>query len=329
MKDIQKVTNNQTPFVQALAQFPKALGKYVDTWPETEKDNTIIRVSGCHDLCPRQFVLDYWEPKGSKTFPFTSSMMAGMGTYLHSYIQEVILGPLGILKGAWKNNITGEVHVGYYPGNGESFYDQYLRTGRIEYSYVENTVEETHYRFVGHQDGIMSKERILAFMELMGNGKADFSTIRKEISAIPKSEEICFELKSSGDRVFEMASAANLPQYYKMQANIYQELSDIPETLFWYINRNTCDSKMFLYPFDDRIWQEACRKADITWRSIRDEVLPESEMKCLSIKDKRAQECPQRHSCWARMNFKEWVQKQKEKQPERKWLDLSNYDKVP
>ncbi len=315
--------------MQALALFPKMLGKYVDLWPETSTDNTIIRVSGCYDLCPRQFVLDYWEPKGSKTFPFTSSLMAGMGTFLHTYIQDVLLGPLGILKGTWKNNVTGELHEGYYPECGDGFYEMYLNNERKQYSYVENTVKDEHYRFVGHQDGIVDKARILAFMELMGNAKADFLTIRKEINAIPKSEECCFELKSSGDRVFELASAANLPPYYRLQACVYQKLSKLPETLFWYINRNTCESKMFLYSFEDMFWNEACRKADAVWRSIRDEELPETGMKCVSIKDKRAQSCPQQQMCWAKINFKQWVQKQKEAQPQRVWLDLSNYDEVP
>ena len=323
---MQKTTDDRTPFVQALAQFPKALGKYVGIWPLTSRENTVIRCSGAHDLCPRQFVLDYWNPKGSNCFPFQNQMMAGMGTHIHYYLQNVILGPLGILKGSWKQvGSGGSVVDGYYPGS-HDFHKQYLETGVLEYEYVENKVWHPYYRFSGHQDGIVDKARIVKFVEMI-NMKVSFDSIRRELNKIRHTEEACLEIKNTNTRNFETVSAANLPDYYRMQANMYQELSGIHETLFWYLDRDTCSSKMFLYPFEEGYYKDACRKADTVWRAIRDETLPESGMKCLTSTDKRAKECPHAQDCWAtRLDFKEWVQKQKENQAGRQWLDMSKYD---
>lgn len=327
LKSVQKSTDDRTPFVQALAQLPKALPKYIGMWPETSRDNTIIRCSGAYDLCPRQFVLDYWNPKGSRTFPFQNQMLAGIGTHLHHYLQNVILGPLGILKGTWKLvGSCGGVVAGYYPGS-HDFHKQYLETGQLEYEYVENKVWEPHYRFSGHQDGVVDKARIVKFVELI-NLKVPFDSIRRELNKVKHTEECCLEIKSTSTRNFENISENSLPDYYKMQANLYQELSGLHETLFWYLDRDTCSSKMFVYGFEQGYYDDACRKANTVWRALRDETLPESGMKCLTSTDARAKICPHAQDCWAtRLDFKEWVQKQKERQPNRAWLDMSNYNK--
>ncbi len=326
LKTMQKKDDDRSPFVQVLAQFPKALSGWVDKWPEAGTDNTVIRCSGAYELCPREFVLDYWKPTGKRVFPFTNQLFAGMGTWVHSYLQNIILGPLGLLKGKWKHireNGNGLVHTGYYPDSA-GFYDKYLKTGEYDWEYVENVVWEPHYRFSGHQDGLIDKHKFVKFVELM-NLDVSFDTIRRELSKVPETEACALEIKNTGNRNFEQVSLQNLPPYYRMQACLYQKLCNVHETLFWYINRDNCESKLFSYQFEQDWWNEATRKANCVWTSIRDETLPENMMKCLTSTDKRAKICPHAKQCWSKIQFKDWLQKQKESQPDRKFLDLSGY----
>jgi len=323
LKSVQKQQEDRSPFVQVLAQFPKSIGKWVGKWPETGTDNTIIRCSGAYDLCPREFVLNYWQPKGKKHFPFTNQMFAGMGTHIHSYLQNFILGPLGLLKGAWEYLPTGQRVEGYYPDT-QGFFQKYLKTGEYDWQYIEPIVWEPHYRFKGHQDGIIDKAKFVKFVELM-NLDVPFEVISKELDKVTETEECALEIKNTNNRNFENIALQELPGYYKMQACMYQKLSGVHETLFWYLNRDNCDSKMFVYGYEENWWNEATRKADCIWTSIRDEVLPESMMKCTNCTDKRAKECPHSKSCWKKMDFKDWVKRQKEAQPDRQFLDLSGY----
>ena len=113
-----------------------------------------------------------------------------------------------------------------------------------------------------------------------------------------------------------------------MQAEIYQKMTGVSKTVFWYINRDTMESKLLLYEFTGRWWKDAVRKATIVWRAIRDETLPISAMACHTPKDKRAKECAFRKPCFDEMDFKEYVKigKERAEKEGRKLLNLSGFE---
>lgn len=292
-----------------LAVMHKAIDKWAKSYEISENAFfEYLRASQMYFLCPREFVLNYWNPINSKIgFDWQSNLVMGIGTSLHSMVQNEIFAPMGILRGNWECPLSRTIKKSCdYPGK--------------PYRYSEVEVRHKRLRIQGHIDAVFEVKKV---NKLLG------------ISLPDNEEEVLGEIKTVGGKVFDRVNCSNdIPPYYKMQACIYQKLYGVSRTIFWYICRDDLRTKMFVYNYEPGWWNEAARKARIIWEAIRDETLPESLMACVTPSDRRASRCSHKMPCWSyflksKELFKEWVARKKEEQPNRKWLDLTNVDFSP
>lgn len=315
---------------------PKAVQQWMDSWPAQDSYTDFLRASQLHNLCPREFVLNYWQPKANKNFDWKSYLMMSMGTHLHDYLQNQVLGPMGVLYGTWVN-VKAEAgaskeeapvvrHEGYYPDPDLALFEM-QRQLPLTWRYEEPGVWSEKYRIRGHLDGLIDTDRLAYFRENEKLFKADPAKMVVRVRSI-MGKKTLFEIKTTGAYVFESLKEPNdIAEYYKTQASIYQTLAGYPDTLFWYINRDTMASKTLVYPLDSGWWNDAKRKARIIWEAIRDETLPDLGMKCHTPKDKRAKECVHCPACFGAGKFADYVKVGKERAEKegRKLLDLSGW----
>lgn len=293
--------------------FLKSVYKWIDAWPQQETHTTYLRASGLYDLCPREFVLNYWQPKPNKQFDWKSQFYMAVGTGVHSYLQNMILGPLGILWGKWRNSSGIEIE-GFHPDPDTALLE-ISKQVPLTWNYIEPEFEDLQYRVLGHGDGVVSLNRISWLRDNFKLVTSDPVAAAKILQGIESTSLALLEIKTTSSRNYAMISEAkDLPPYYQMQAAAYQQMSSFDRTIFWYINRDTMENKVFPYESDGRWWKEATRKAKIIWEAIRDETFPESMMACVLPKDKRAKECSHGGPCWAsigRFNFANYVEEGK------------------
>jgi hypothetical protein len=309
-----------------------AIKSFVKAWPPQQAQTDVIRASGIYDLCPREFVLNYFAPMRSRGFDPKGHLMMGTGSYLHGVVQNVILGPMGILRGRWTRIVEKsggrslEIVEGYHPDPELAIHemsDQLPQT----WHYEEYTLWDETYRIRGHIDGIVSLDRC---NWLEANGKlfeSDPKKAFKELSAIPPGDEAKMEIKTCGSWVFSKMNTPNdINESYRMQSNVYQKMSGMRRVMFWFINRDSMDSKIIPYWYEPAIWQTAANKCQLIWESIRNLKLPDSFKPCKLQTDARAKACPFVGNCFKKWNpgeFESWARTCIAGQPDRKWLDLT------
>ena len=248
-----------------------------------------LRVSQISDLCPRQTTYGKLTPAPPVSGPlnFESEMMMGMGTLAHSYLQDNVLGPMGVLAGEWVCNDCTFSWDGFYGSCPEC---AKRLGGKLSIpKYREFTVTNEVLGLQGHVDGLIEINRLKAV--------ADGLPCPKEV----KDEEYaCLEIKTTNSRAFKIVSGSNeLPSYYAMQATLYQLLLGVKKTLFWYIDRDRMGHCSFIYEGDPELEKIAREKI----HEVRDalkvgEVLPTTTGVCASIKDSRAKKCPFVEDCF-------------------------------
>lgn len=273
---------------------------FMNSWPDQPGSVDVLRASGLHDICPRQFVMNYWQPRNSKRFDWKTHFMMSAGTGLHSYIQNYVLGPMGILSGNWWENGGGSSKCvpGFHPDPDRAIYE-IQHQQELTWSYIEPTVWHPNLRISGHLDGMVSKDRLRQLVSDKSLWAIDLKKAIKNVEAIPAGELTPFELKTTGSRSFMgMDHPDDVAIYYQTQAVVYQRLTNTRETLFWYLNRDDFSGKAFIFPHNDDIWDSVIAKAKIIWEAIRDETLPDSMKKCLMYTDPRAKTCSHREECW-------------------------------
>jgi len=95
--------------------------------PERELEAaTKIRASGAYYLCPREFVLQYWQPRPRPRIEIGNKLMMNCGTTIHDVLQNQVLGSTLCLRGWWKNLESGEKKEGYHP-DPEATWDELLK----------------------------------------------------------------------------------------------------------------------------------------------------------------------------------------------------------
>lgn len=320
-----KAPNQQTPYESAVANFPKAVREYVRRLEGVGRESDFIRASGAYYLCPRQFVLNYWRPVIEEQVNFENCLFMDVGTMMHAYLQDGLLGPCGVLIGHWQHKETREIVEGVYPGEFKSLRD--FRDSPNEWVYVEPKVWHEGWRISGHCDGICDELRLQAFVEEVFAGRTP-QEIAKKLRGMPVSgKRVLLEIKTCNSRIAEqLVSSKDISDAYKTQATVYQTLTGIDSTVFWYFSRDSFATKAFIYKGEPARFRDVERKAEIIWTAIRDEALPTSAMPCASHKDARAQKCAVADRCWKMdLPFPEFVKQSKELQPSRKWLDLTSW----
>lgn len=312
-----------------FSSLEKSIQSWINGWPAQTSNTDILRASGLHGVCPREFVLNYWDPKPNKKFDWTSQIRMSMGTHLHSYIQNYILGPMGVLYGNWdrvKDGWVQETIRGVHP-DPELSLDEIAHQRPLTWIYSEDTVSDEDYRITGHLDGWVDLDRVGWLDKNFSYARKNPKEASKKLFEMPKGEMILFELKTTGKYIMEnLTGPEDIPDYYKIQAVAYQNMTKCHRTLFWYMERDSLKSKMMVYEYDSSWWKEVTKKASVIWRSIRDRELPDSFMACKLPTDKRAKQCVHSERCWSRrLDFKAFVERCVEEQPDRKWLDLSEF----
>jgi len=306
-----------------------AVKSWMKAWPAQSTYTDVLRASQLYFLCHREFVLNYWQPKDNRDFNYKSYLMMTTGTHLHHYIQNYVLGPMGVLWGNWVLTHKKHTQTGFHPAPKKAL-QTICKQGNLPWAYEELDFYDEGYRIAGHIDGQLDLARIDWLHHNSDKMKENPEAALREMKKIPTDERnlINLEIKTCGSWVFEnLVDSKSIPEYYKMQAEIYQHATGVHKTAFWYINRDTMDSKIILYDYSGNWWKDATRKAKIVWQSIRDETLPISGMACHTPKDKRAKDCAFRTPCFDEMDFSEYVRKGKEQAESegRKLLDLSRH----
>lgn len=316
-----------------------AIRAFVRGWSAPAASPEILRASGLYYLCPREFVLSYWFPRGSRKFDIKGHLMMSTGSHLHSILQNQILGPMGVLRGTWIRKdpkVVEEVVKGYHPDPELALFEL-SREKPQTWTYEELTVSDPKLRLYGHVDGIVNRDKI---EWLSANGDLfvrDMKKAFKELSTLPNTPETesLLEVKTAGSYVFDKISTPkDISESYKMQSNVYQQLTNIHSVVFWYVGRNMMEWKVLPYWFESAWWKLAAKKAQAVWEAIRDEKLPEAFMACLTKNDTRAKGCEYSKECWSKWtddSFKKYVEECKRLQPDRKWLDLSDlkFEEIP
>lgn len=313
-------------------KLPSAVKSWMKAWPAQPTNTDILRASQLFFMCPREFVLNYWQPKDNRNFDYKSYLMMSTGTHLHHYLQNYVLGPMGILWGDWigrEGKAAGFISSrGFHPDPKKALEDTANQTA-LRYEYQELKCFDAQYRIAGRIDGQIDLDRI---EWLHKNATALRTTPMQAIECLrgmPQGAIVNLEIKTCGSYPFgNLIDSNSIPEYYKMQAEIYQKMTGVSNTVFWYINRDTMASKLLLYEFTGKWWKDAVRKATIVWRAIRDETLPISAMACHTPKDKRAKECAFRKPCFDEMDFTKYVEigKERAEKEGRKLLDLSGFE---
>ena len=287
-----------------------------------------LRASGMYFTCPREFVLNYWKPIPSKKFDGSARMRMGCGTWWHSYMQNCVLGPLGILYGKWFDNEALETRGPcFHPDPKLTLHEMQEQATEPVWTFAEDSLKDDALRLTGHHDGIISIDRFRWLEENLNLVRKDLPQALKELHSIAPGKLMHLELKSlSLDGKAKWKTADDTPDYYKMQAVIYQHMTGYDSTMFMLADRDQFKIHTVKYDYDEGWWKETVRKARIIWEAIRDRTLPESGMPCTSQNVSRAKKCVFKTPCWDDMDFEAWVDEQSAAQPNRKWLDLSKWE---
>ena len=306
-----------------------AIKTWMNSWPDSHSNTEWLRASSIYDVCPREFVLNYWQPKANRSFDWGSWMRMDTGTFLHSFLQNKVLGPMGILWGHWREagkELEKDPPSVFHPYAGTPVQDG------GGYIYEEFTLTDEQHRISGHIDGIICKNRIEFLRKNAKKFKNNRVSLAKELAQIEMTDKALLEIKTTSSYGFKkLTDHTSIAEYYKMQAEVYQKMSGIPLTIFWFIERDTMNSKIIPFVGDGAWWTLAKRKANLIWRSIRDETLPENMMKCHSPSDTRAKKCAHRTPCWLDdFKFQLFVQRGKQlaAQSGRQLLDLSDWKEI-
>jgi len=323
--DALKSAADLKPETGVMGVCSKTFKAFMDSWPAGNTQTDLLRASGMYNLCPREFVINYWRPRANVTFAGLTMLKMDCGTWFHKYVQDKVLGPMGVLWGTWKNP-----HV--LPGPKTGFHPDPVNAVKgipeCQWEFQEERMYDEKYRIAGHHDGKISRRRLRWLMEHLKEIKGDVSEWCKRLHDVPAGELSLLELKTGTKYGFELLTddSASIPEYYKMQASIYLGMSGLQETLFLFAERDGWKMKDLIYPYSRTWHDEAKRKARIVWEAIRDEQIPDGMMACRTPYDKRAKTCTHRDVCWnARLNTKEWIDgcKSCKAAAGRKWLDLS------
>lgn len=123
--------------------FCKKVMKFRPT--EDAETSEHFRASGLQKLCPRAAYFNHFEPRPPK-FGKPAIFSMFFGTTIHEFLQNRVLGPMGILEGFWERD--SERRWGLMPeGPGWSF--------------VESELVDENTHIGGHPDGIVVGSRLL------------------------------------------------------------------------------------------------------------------------------------------------------------------------
>ena len=133
-----------------------------------------------------------------------------------------------------------------------------IEMGVLEPSSVEEFVIDSRNGMAGRIDGKIKPSSLLAK------------------SKKAPDETVLLEIKTCNERIYNtLFFPADIADYYKAQAEVYQQASGIKNTMFVFVNSSTFAIKCLFYPYDGQFYDKICEKADLIWRHIAKRELPE------------------------------------------------------
>lgn len=272
------------------------LKRETDT-PEREE---YLRVSRLYYYCPREVFYRHLVPlPPSQEVKINLGMKLRMatGTFLHSYFQEEVFGPAGILKGKWTR---------LYIKDGRAFRQTYEGFNPWTFAapdtdldylgpwhYIEYVVTDEENKIKGHVDGLLCLNRIKAFLET-----------KEPVPGDAKIEENLrhWELKSCDDRKFREVREDewhSSEESYRWQASTYQRLLGMEYTLVLYVDRKYFGLHSFIYKGEPNMSNRARSLAECVWGAIAKKEIPPRCADCMGRKSKQAKECPYMTVCFS------------------------------
>jgi hypothetical protein len=256
-----------------FAWIDRVINNYLKTIPkEPRRQDTIWCSTLGRNMCPRQFVVEYWRPDPIVS-NFKKEAYTRCGHVLHNIVQRY-LGEAGILRGDWEHPDGEYAENCYSPGP--------------DWRYKELSVFHEGYRFSGKLDGILSVEGLKYLQQ---------KDLKWDNLAIPSAEkEVQMEIKTMGDKKYkDTKSGEDLEFGYRLQATIYQAILGVDETLFILYNRDNMQGKTLIYNGEPELWAQAVQFAKTVWTAIKNKTLPEPLN-------------PIENDPWEGINFLDWVQ---------------------
>lgn len=287
-----------------VSVFPKVLKQLVSKRTSYIEEEIKLRVSKLYDICPRFEVFRGILLKGKGRQPYedksklNSVLMMEIGTHLHSFFQNDLLGNSGLLKGNWVCKACGDLIEKdcYYFGE---IYDceKCFQSGRLVYSEYFVYNEDRHVG--GHLDGIVCLNRLKKKLENPSISEKDLDDTEEDTAIL--------EIKSTGEDSFNeiVKDPVNkLPIYYRWQASEYQRqalekgLIKKPVTLFLYIDRKYLTMASFSYCKESNIIDEIDKKLALIVEGIEKGIPPNEGKKCLVATCERAKDCYFKKNCF-------------------------------
>ena len=254
-----------------------------------------VRSSQIARLCPWEeyFKSKHYKEPVMKTTPMTRELdlTFTLGTFVHEYLQSVVIGPLGFLKGEWVCVSCGQSQKDcYYP-------DECTYCAGGTFHYEEYALFDKDLRLSGHVDGLICQNRMDFVFLALEEGVPEKDIVIP--SDLPEKLKH-LEIKSANEWSYKsVLSNMEIPEYYRIQSCAYQHMLGIDETLFLYINMN--NKKMMVVPYraEPDLWEASKDKIRTVWEAVDNDCPPPpSTRSCLSLKDKRAKECPFAFECF-------------------------------
>lgn len=315
----------------AASKLKRGIASYVRTWPGQIDPPGVIRASGVHFLCPKKFFFNYWVPTERPPMDFSGHIFTGQGTFLHGYLQEVLLGTMGILKGTWISS-DAIIEDDFMPV--DLAHDQlkhFSAQDKHPVKYKEYWYYDEHWGLSGHCDGVVSVSRLMEAARLL-NSRLNHPgmDLRKQLEDIDPDKDgyALLEIKTTNSHKFKnLEGPESISQWYKAQATIYQRLSGLKSTIFLYLDRDSASLKPVVFTHSlKEDWVPIKKKLTVIWESIRDEKIRHEFEACQDTTDKAAKECPFVERCFAEKAAKVFIKGARKSQPNRKWLDLTGWE---
>lgn len=268
---------------------------------EEPGDDGFFRVSQAYYICPRASV--YWallpHPENAKIcFAPGLRLRMDVGTLLHAYMQNEVLGPAGVLVGYWRRlyKVGGRVkeflHDGFFPKTED-------RDWLTPWQYQEMKLENADTGYRGHPDGIVCVSRLMNPNVTIPAGITTAALIRGETFGLDWAH---FEFKTTDDSKLRDIKANDWRQgeiAYRMQASLYQKLLGCKSSLVLYMDRKYFGLHAFWYEGEVQLVADAEKKVADIRSGITTGKVPERCPECLSAMSTRAKTCPYAPACFA------------------------------
>ena len=267
-----------------------------------------FHVSSLYDFCPRQKVLADRSPEDIKLWDpdATLRVTLSVGTAIHSWLQDGVLGPAGLLLGKWKHLKNGQTIVGEQPSQSWGYVEPSMRVP------VEGVPDAPEWHIVGSCDGILSTGRAIEAKSCGPTAWPQLLEAYNRLRYVENWRTACGQDQINGKRSH---LADKYARSHAFQLKIYLEGLD-PEKdtdgrvkslsggIVFYVDKTTRKHKQTGAPFqefsirkDPACLEAAKDKVRAVYRAEQENTLPFGV--CSSRTCYKAKDCPVANECFS------------------------------